>query len=133
MSAAPRALGTYEVTVEAAAAAALAAALGRRASDGPVPLTYPLIWLAAPAVRLALQAELADEGALALPVHIEQRIALSVPLVIGAAYRLVLTLDGPDARRILRLDGRLHDSAGQEVGSLRTGLVLVALPQGAGA
>lgn len=129
------AVGVFPVAVDAAAVAGLAAALGRGAASGPgraVPMTFPLRWLSDPAIRAALWAAVlpGTADAKALPVHIEQRIALSEPLRIGAAYHLALWVQPPDARRIARVRATLRDARGRDVGSMETGFLLVSAPVG---
>lgn len=130
-----RTVGVFPVTVDAGAVAAFAAALGQDAPAGAaaaVPLTFPMRWFAEPAIRSALMSAALPEGGGAhlLPVHIEQRIALSEPLCIGAGYRLTLAVEGPDARRLLRVTASLHDTDGGEVGSLNSGFLLVSTDAG---
>ena len=98
-----------------------------------VPMTFPLRWLSDPAIRAALvAASLSDSaGTQMLPVHVEQRIALSEPLRIGATYRLALSVEGPDARQILRVTANLSDAQGAEVGSLASRFLLVSTEVGA--
>jgi hypothetical protein len=127
-----RPLGDFAVSVDAESATALASALGRHSAGGPVPMTYPMRWLAAPQIRDAVLAAVPTEGAdRILPVHVEQRIALAAPLQVGADYRLSLSVEGPDPRRILRVTGFLRDCDGAELGTLTTGILLVAIPGGA--
>lgn len=126
-----RTVGVFPVAVDAHAVAAFAAALGQDAPAGgaaAVPLTFPMRWFAEPAIRSALMSAALPEGGGAhlLPVHVEQRIALSQPLRMGAGYRLTLAVEGPDARRLLRVTATLHDTDGGEVGLLNSGFLLVS-------
>ena len=131
-----RPVGVFPVSVDAQAVVAFAAALGRTdPSDtkAPVPLTFPLRWFSDPAIRAALVAASLPDAAgtpAMLPVHIEQRIALTEPLRIGAAYRLTTSVIGPDARNILRVTATLSDDRGNPVGSLASGFLLVSTDAG---
>lgn len=80
-------LGSFAVTADRAAVDAFRAATGLPPGGG-VPATFPMRWLAAPAVRDALLA-MAPEPDL-VPVHESQSFDYLAPLAVGQSYDMQL-------------------------------------------
>jgi hypothetical protein len=97
----PRTLGSFLVEVCPQSVAAFQAALGLPI-PGPVPPTFPLTWLAAAPLRRAFAAALGTTASVTL-LHAGQSFRFHRPLVPAARYGLTLTLQGPDARGVVRL------------------------------
>ena len=125
MSPAPTPLGRFPVAGTAAEAFAFRAATGLSVVEGPVlPLTFPMRWLAAPAVRDAMAAMTSDGFVL---VHEAQTFDYEQPLLVGEPYVLTLLAQreaDPD-RVILR--GSIAAGDGAPAARLETVLRLFPL------
>ena len=129
MSPAPTPLGCFPVAGTAAEADAFRAAAGSPPRDRAIlPLTFPMRWLAAPAVRGAMTAMVPAGVAL---VHEAQSFDYEQPLRVDETYALTLS-----ARREAEPDRLvLHGSiaAGDGVPAARLETVLRLFPlEGAG-
>jgi hypothetical protein len=124
-------VGRFAVGTPAAAVARYRAAIrldGTPAAGGdPVPPTFPITWLAAPAVRSALAAALGasvSESGAAL-IHLSQRIVLQRALALDATYRLEVALVTGEPARGFALEASVTDTRDQPVASLAGRFALV--------
>ena len=113
-----------------AEAEAFRAATGCPPSDlGPagdiLPATFPMRWLASPAVRELLTAAVPEPGL--VPVHEGQGFDYERPLRVGAPYRLALAIRREAEPARLVVDGRIEDADGTLHARLETILRLVAV------
>ena len=126
-----RPIGVFPVRVEEKHIRDFAVAVGAAAgSTGPVPFAFPVCWLSIPEIRTALMCAVQEDAGSAdelLPVHLEQHIALSERLQIGKYYTLSLAIEGPDARRMVKITGQIAKPDARAVGSLSLRLALVTL------
>ncbi len=126
MSAEVTALGCFAMRATRAETAAFRAAIGLVATDDVVPLTFPMRWLVAPAIRAALLAVVADP-ALVL-VHESQDFEYTRRPRIDEPLALTLVAWREMAPDRLRVEGVIADADGVEIGRIETVLRLIAAP-----
>ncbi|HXK54815.1 MAG TPA: hypothetical protein PK405_09025 [Hyphomicrobiales bacterium] len=121
-----RRIGSFDVVAGAERVARFRAALALGgaggAGRGEVPVTFPICWLAEPAVKSALLVALGGGGK--VPVHLDQEMEYFAPLRIGQPYAMDVGLAGPDARGVARVRADLRDGAGARVASVCGSFVL---------
>lgn len=129
-----RPVGRFAVGTPAAAVARFRAAirLGSTPTAGgdAVPPTFPITWLAAPAVRSALAAALGasvPESGTAL-IHLSQRIVLQRALALDATYWLDVAIVTGEPARGFALEASVTDARDQAVASLAGRFALVRRP-----
>ncbi len=110
-------LGSFAVTADRAAVDAFRAATGMLPGDG-VPATFPMRWLAAPAVRDALLT-MASEPEL-VPVHEAQTFEYLAALSVGQSYELRLEARREAAPERLVLAGMVAAADGTQVVRVET-------------
>jgi hypothetical protein len=117
-------LAPMRVAVDAGRAAAYARETGGAGAPDAAPLSYPAIWLTAPAIHDAIERICAE--AQSVPVHEQQRFFYEAPLLAGAAYDLRVVLRREDKPARLVIEGRVETPAGALVGRVETRLRLVS-------
>ncbi len=96
------------------------------AQDGDIlPSTFPMRWLASPAVRQMLMAAVPELGL--VPVHEGQSFDYERPLRVGERYRLTLVSRRETEPARLLVDGRIEDADGAVLAKLETILRLVVV------
>ncbi len=125
----PPALRLPPITVEADAGsvAKFRRETGAPAIEGMVPLTFPICWLALPAIRPAIR-QMIGEGF--LPVHESQSFAFDRRLEIGAEYVIELELRRASDPPRLFLQAAIATPQGETRGRLDAVLRLVPLALG---
>jgi hypothetical protein len=113
-------LGRYAVTVIAEEVEAFCASLALPSS--PVPLTYPICFLAREEIVLALRRSLPLDGVL---IHRAQRFCAHAPLEVGSAYELHLLRLGSKPRQPV-IHGELRDAQGKLAHEFWTTLMLAS-------
>ena len=99
-------IGVVEVSADAVEVAEFAAALGLSATPCTAPLTFPIRWLASPALRGAIQ----QVGGMTYPVQASQSFLYNAPIVPGRNYQLQIALrQGSAHSRRLTVHGALGD------------------------
>ncbi|MDE2362065.1 MAG: hypothetical protein KGM42_05245 [Hyphomicrobiales bacterium] len=116
-------LGPIEAAADPAEIAAFRAALGSTAPEPPP--TYPIVWLARPALRAALDRAL---GGRFLPIHESQSFDYERPLKAGGRYVLtgVARRESAPDRLILTAEAQEADGGAMAV-RLRSVLRLVEI------
>jgi hypothetical protein len=132
--AATQPVGRFPVGTPSAAVARFREAIrlgGTPATRGDaVPPTFPITWLAAPAVRSALAAALGGsvpESGTAL-IHLSQRIVLQRALALDTTYWLDVALVTGEPARGFALEATVTDAQDQPVASLAGRFAVVHRP-----
>jgi acyl dehydratase len=107
-----------EVRADKAEAAEFAAALGLRVAPDSVPLTFPIRWLASPALRKAVQQSI---GSSCL-VHASQSFLYDTPLTPGRNYQLRIVIRGNASSRRSVVHGTVYDESDRVVLTLESAL-----------
>lgn len=110
-------IGPFSVRTDAAEAAEFAAALGLRTRPGSIPLTFPIRWLALPAVHAAIEAAIGTPH----PVHASQTFhyETNVEPDRDYAFRVAIAHDRATSPRLV-VRGTVSDSADRCVLRLET-------------
>ncbi len=123
-------LGVFPVRGTASEADAFRLAIGQPPGGAALPLTFPMRWLAARDIRVALAA-LVGHGEVVL-VHEGQNFSFERPLLVGEPYDLTLSVRREQSPERLILQGVI--ASGEEpCARLETTLRLVAAPAGTAA
>lgn len=122
-------IGWFDVRTDSASVSAFAKAvdLTGSAEPGAIPFTYPIRWLAEPAMREIIrhQAETAD-GVL---IHESQTIACHIPLVRDRTYRMKAEGRVTSARHDhLTITATVEDETGRLAAELECVLLVVPPP-----
>ena len=115
-------LGPFEVATGAGEISAFAAAVGAPAN--PIPATFPIAWLSAPALKAALREAVGPDF---LPVHESQSFDYVRPLVPGAALRLTAVARRESAPERLVVEAEATELSGAPALIMRAALRLVPL------
>ena len=124
----PRLLGRFEVRAEPAEVTAFRRATGLPVADA-LPLTFPIRWLAAPAVRAAMSAMVPDADLVFL--HEAQTFDYAVPLRCGETYAMALTARREDDPDRLVVDATILAADGAPCARCETVLRLVRVADAA--
>ncbi len=92
-----------------------------------VPLTYPICWLGEPAVKKALidsWDQLFDLSS-HIPVHLSQNFDYSSTIISGGNYLLDLSIEGPDQKNRVQIEGRVRDESDTLVVTIKMDLIFV--------
>lgn len=119
-------IGTFAVRGTSAEAELFRAATGLPGGGATLPLSFPMRWLAAREIRVALTA-LVGHGDVVL-VHESQSFSYAGPLQVDQSYELRLSMRRERAPDRLILDGAITDADGRDCAQVETILRLVAAP-----
>ena len=119
-------IGVFAVRGSAAEAEIFRTATGLPSGGATLPLTFPMRWLAARDIRVALTA-LVGHGEVVL-VHESQSFSYVEPLQVDRAYDLRLTVRREHAPDRLVLEGAITEAEGRACADVETILRLVAAP-----
>lgn len=121
-------IGWFDVTTDHASVSAFARAVDLAGSTETeaVPFTYPICWLADPAVREIIRTEAEPAGGVL--IHESQTIVCHIPLVRDRTYRVKAEGRVSSARRDrLTITAIVEDDAGRRAAELEC--VLLAVPR----